>query len=157
MRIREETPEDFTVVWELNEQAFGGAAEARLVDMFRTANKAVVSLVATIDRRTVGHILFSPVTVTVSPKDFRAVELTPMSVLPEVQNRGIGSSLVREGLAACRRKGYDAVVVLGHSKYYPRFGFLRAADYGLDSEYNAPESFMVVELKEGALCRRSVA
>jgi putative acetyltransferase len=149
--IREESPADFPAVREVNERAFGRPAEARLVDMLRAANKAVLSLVATLDGRVVGHILFSPISVSVAPPDFCGVGLAPMSVLPEFQNRGIGSSLVREGLATCKRRGYDAVVVLGHVRYYPRFGFSRAVDYGLDSEYDAPESFMVVELKEGAL------
>ena len=74
-----------------------------------------------------------------------------MSVLPEFQNRGIGSRLVREGLAACQEAGYDIVVVLGHVGYYPRFGFAQAKDFGLDSEYEATDAFMVLELTKGAL------
>jgi predicted N-acetyltransferase YhbS len=58
---------------------------------------------------------------------------------------------VRDGLEACKQKGYDSVVVLGHTRYYPRFGFSRARDHGLDNEYNAPDSFMVLELKQGVL------
>ena len=151
IEIRRETPEDFPAVRDVNERAFGGAAEAQLVDMLRAANKAVVSLVAIHQGRVVGHILFSPVTVTQAPETFRGVGLAPMSVLPEFQNKGIGTKLVRDGLEACKREGYDAVVVLGHTKYYPRFGFSRAKDYGLDNEYDALDAFMVVELKEGVL------
>jgi predicted N-acetyltransferase YhbS len=58
---------------------------------------------------------------------------------------------VRDGLEACKQEGYDAVVVLGHTKYYPRFGFSTAKDHGLDNEYDAVDSFMVLELKEGVL------
>jgi len=65
-----------------------------------------------------------------------------MSVLPEFQNRGIGSSLVRDGLEMCRQRGYDRVVVLGHLRFYPRFGFTRAKDHGLDNEYDALDNFM---------------
>jgi putative acetyltransferase len=71
--------------------------------------------------------------------------------LPEFQNTGIGSRLVRDGLDACKRREYDAVVVLGHTHYYPRFGFTRAKDYGLDNEYQALDAFMVLELNQGAL------
>src|SRR4029077_14492876 len=85
------------------------------------------------------------------PENFRGIGLGPMSVLPEFQNKGIGSRLVREGLEACKRDGYDAVVVLGHTKFYPRFGFSRAKDYGLDNEYNATDAFMVMELQVGVL------
>jgi putative acetyltransferase len=103
--------------------------------------------------RVVGHILFSPVTVAEAPENFRGVGLAPLSVLPEFQNRGIGSRLIREGLEAAKREGYDAAVVLGHTEYYPRFGFSRAKDCGLDNEYNALDSFMVLELRDGGLER----
>jgi putative acetyltransferase len=76
-----------------------------------------------------------------------------MSVLPEFQNRGIGSRLVREGLEACRQRDYEVVVVLGHIDYYPRFGFVRAKDRGLDNEYDAVDAFMVMELRKGVLER----
>ena len=151
IEIRDETPDDYPAIRELNERAFGGPAEARLVDMLRAANKAVISLVALDQNRVVGHILFSPITVAEAPGNFRGVGLAPMSVLPEFQNRGIGSRLVREGLEACKREGYAVVVVLGHANYYPRFGFSRAKDYGLDNEYDATDEFMVIELQEGIL------
>jgi len=151
IEIRKETPDDFPAVGYVNEQAFGGDVEARLVEMLRAANKAVVSLVAVDQGRVVGHILFSPITVAEAPENFRGVGLAPMSVLPEFQNQGIGSRLVRDGLEACKRQGYDAVVVLGHTSYYPRFGFSRAKDYRLDNEYDALDAFMVMELKEGVL------
>lgn len=151
IEIRNETSDDRPAVRELNEWAFGRPNEATLVEMLRLANKALVSLVALDQGRVVGHILFSPVTVALASENFSGVGLGPMSVLPEVQNKGIGSRLVREGLEACRRKGYDAVVVLGHTKFYPRFGFSKAKDYGLDNEYNALDAFMVIELKGGVL------
>ena len=151
IEIRNETPTDYDAIREVNERAFGGTAEAQLVDLLRAAKMAAVSLVALNQGHVVGHIMFSPVTITQTPENFRGVGLAPMSVLPEFQNQGIGSKLVRNGLEACKQKGYDAVVVLGHTKYYPRFGFSRAKDHGLDNEYNELESFMVLELKQGAL------
>jgi putative acetyltransferase len=75
-----------------------------------------------------------------------------MAVLPQYQNRGIGSQLVRDGLRKCRRLNCEAVVVLGHAEYYPRFGFVPASRKGLRCEYPVPdEAFMVTELVEGAL------
>jgi len=149
--IRSDTPADHSAIRALHERAFGRPAEARLVDALRAAKKLIVSLVGIHQERLVGHIAFSPVTVTDAPKGLRAVGLAPMSVLPEFQNRGIGSRLVREGLEACRRQGEAVVVVLGHATYYPRFGFSKAKTYGLDNEYRAIDSFMVLELQEGAL------
>ena len=74
-----------------------------------------------------------------------------MAVLPELQGRGIGSKLIREGLERCRQAGYDAVVVLGDPAYYSRFGFRRAADFALQNEYGAHDEFMVLPLHDGAL------
>lgn len=151
IEVRTEVSEDSPVVRDVHMAAFGGDAEARLVDLLRSRRKAAVALVAVIDGRIVGHIVFSPVTVAQAPDDCRAVGLGPMAVLPEFQNKGIGSKLVMEGLEVCRRAGYAVVVVLGHTKYYPRFGFSRAKDHGLESEYNAPNAFMVMELTNGML------
>ena len=46
-----------------------------------------------------------------------------MAVSPEFQNQGIGSKLIREGLKVCAAEGCEAIFVLGHANYYPRFGF----------------------------------
>jgi len=153
IEIRTETPDDVQGIRVVNERAFGGLTEGKIVDLLRASNKALVSLVAVHQGRVVGHILFSPVSVEPAPDGFRGVGLGPMSVLPQYQNQGIGSRLVREGLEACRRGGYDFVVVLGHPAYYPRFGFSKAADHDLQSEYNAADAFMVMELRDGVLQR----
>src|SRR5678816_2073918 len=151
IEIRDAAPQDFPAIHNLNVLAFGNTAEALLVDRLRAANKAVISRVAILDGRVVGHILFSPITVERAQARLRGLGLAPMSVLPEFQNRGIGSSLVRDGLEMCRQRGFELVVVLGHLRFYPRFGFTRAKDHGLDNEYDALDNFMVIELKEGVL------
>jgi putative acetyltransferase len=78
--------------------------------------------------------------------------LGPMAVAPDHQRKGIGSALVREGLKRCKQLGCQAVVVLGHAEYYPRFGFVPAARYGIRSGYDVPDDvFMIAELVVGAL------
>ena len=151
LTIRPETAADIAAIHDINARAFGRRGEADLVDRLRAANHASVSLVAERDGHVVGHILFSPVTMEHAPGSFRGAGLAPMSVLPEYQHTGIGSALVRDGLAACRRAGFDAVVVLGHVHFYTRFGFSRASDVGLDNEYGATDAFMVVALRDGGL------
>jgi putative acetyltransferase len=151
IEIRAERPDDIDAIRHVNERAFGSSAEPRLVDRLRTANQAVVSLVAAHDDRVVGHILFSPVTIGNAPETLRGVGLAPLSVLPEYQNQGIGSRLVRGGLTACREARFDIVVVLGHVDYYPRFGFAPAKSHGLENEYGASDAFMALELRKGAL------
>jgi putative acetyltransferase len=74
-----------------------------------------------------------------------------MAVLPDFQRQGIGTALVKEGVRRCREMGFDAVVVLGHPEYYPRFGFTKASTLGLTNEYEADEAFMVLELQSGSL------
>jgi putative acetyltransferase len=119
--------------------------------MLRDAGKARASLVALAAGQIVGHVLFSPISIAVAPEKFRGVGLAPVAVLPAFQGMGIGSQLIRQGLDECRRAGYDAVVVLGHRNYYPRFGFLIAASFQLDNEYDAGAAFMAMELRSGAL------
>ena len=151
IEIRAERPDDIDAIRHVNERAFGSSAEPRLVDRLRESRKAVISLVATQDDRIVGHVLFSPVALIDAPPLLRGVGLAPMSVLPEFQNQGIGSRLVRSGLVACQDAGFDIVFVLGHVDYYPRFGFAPARRYGLENEYGATDAFMAVELRKGAL------
>ncbi len=156
VEVRAECPEDHAQVRHVNEIAFGRHGEADLVDALRSAGVATLSLVAVRHSTVVGHILFSPVTVTSPSGDFVAVGLAPMAVLPEVQRIGIGSLLVRAGLAALERAGHEAVVVLGDPAYYPRFGFVRASGHGLRWEHDAPdEAFMVLELRPGGLAGRT--
>jgi putative acetyltransferase len=149
--IRRERRSDILDIREVNQSAFNGSVEARLVELLRDAKKVIVSLVATLDDRVVGHILFSPITIESNPKNARGLGLAPLAVLPKCQGRGIGTSLVARGLQECREKGYDIVVVLGDEPYYTRFGFKRASIYGLRNEYNVDENFMALELKEHAL------
>ena len=122
-RIRPETESDQEAIREVNRLAFGGDVEARLVDALRDGGYSGLSLVAEIDGELVGHILFSELPILSPFGTVPALSLAPMAVRPEQQNRGIGSELVRRGLQICRGRGHRIVVVLGHPKFYPCFGF----------------------------------
>ena len=75
-----------------------------------------------------------------------------MAVRPEFQNQGIGSELVRQGLNECQRLGHKVVVVVGHPRYYPRFGFSSARAKGLEAPFQvSDEAFMAFELIPGIL------
>src|SRR5262245_38064758 len=117
--IRPERAGDEAAIRAVHRSAFPADAEARLVDRLRANGKARVSLVAEADGLVVGHVLFSPVTVE-GRSTCVGLGLAPLAVAPDHQRRGVGSALVREGLAACRRQGCGFVVVLGHPAYYPR-------------------------------------
>lgn len=153
MIIRREEARDVDAVRIVNERAFGKPDEARIVDALRGLADAI-SLVAVADNQAVGHILFTPVSIDQADARLSATGLAPLAVLPEFQRRGIGSALVKAGLDACRVAGYDLAVVLGHPGFYPRFGFVVAADHDLSCAYSAPrEAFMAIELKPGSLAR----
>jgi len=149
--IRHEQPADAKAIFAVHQAAFATDDEARLVDALRAAGHATISLVAELDGQVVGHVLFSPVSVAGAVEMTKGVGLAPVAVLPSHQRRGIGSALIRAGLAACREEGFGYVVLLGHPEYYPRFGFRRASDVGLDNEYGADDAFMVLELMPGGL------
>ena len=155
MQIRAEKNRDKAAVQALNRAAFGSNAEADLVDALRAQANPVISLVAVDDGAVIGHIMFSPATLSADP-DARAIALGPMAVAPERQRQGIGSALVRAGLDECRRLGFQSVFVLGHPQYYPRFGFLPASRFAIASQYDVPdEVFMAMELEPGALSGRA--
>jgi putative acetyltransferase len=112
-------------------------------------------LVADDGGKIIGHILFSPVTLSGAP-DARIMGLAPMAVLPREQRHGVGTALVREGLSRCEELGYGAIVVVGHRDYYPRFGFKPATMFNLKSEYDVPDDvFMALELTPNYLRNKS--
>lgn len=153
--IRSEQPQDVAGIRHVNRSAFDSTAEADIVDLLRQQVQPFVSLVAIDGAEVIGHIAFSAVTLASHP-DVPIAGLAPMAVLPTRQREGIGASLVRAGLAECTRRGFRAVVVLGHAEYYPRFGFVPASAFGLSSEFDVPDDvFMALALQPGALdaCR----
>lgn len=154
LTVREEQPSERDAVFTVNRLAFGQEEEARLVDALRACPEAqpTHSLIAVDNDRIVGHILFSAIMIETPTGAVDSLALAPMAVLPDCQKRGIGSQLVCKGLETCRDQGHKSVVVLGHPKYYPRFGFAPARSYGIRPRFDVPdEAFMVLELEPGAL------
>jgi putative acetyltransferase len=148
--LRAQLPEDASALADLHRAAFGGELEAALVGALGAAGAIAVGLVAERQGEVLGHIVFSPLELETS--EVRLAALAPMAVRPGEQSRGIGSALVRAGLERCRALGFDAVVVLGHPDYYPRFGFRPASGLGLRAPWDVPgEAFMALELAPGVL------
>ncbi|MFN2122743.1 MAG: GNAT family N-acetyltransferase, partial [Candidatus Promineifilaceae bacterium] len=151
--IREEITEDIPEIFEINEATFGRSEEAILVDRLRAKKAVLHSLVAVQDRRLVGHALFSPILIHGHNGVVKVVAaLGPVAVLPSYQKQGIGGELINTGIEMCREAGYQAIIVLGHPDYYPRFGFQSAAPFGISSTYDVPDdAFMVLVLDPDAL------
>jgi len=150
--IHPESPEDYQAIFKLHQQAFGTEAEARLVDELRPVVHPMVSLVAELRTKIVGHILFSPVSIERRQESAKTMGLAPMAVMPGHQRQGIGSQLVREGMAACKALGGELVFVVGYPEFYPRFGFKPASESLLrHSNPKFDAAFLVAELVPGSL------
>ena len=148
--IRKETDSEHEAIRDLYLRAFGCDDEAQLVDRLRLDGCVVVSLVAVVDSRVAGHILFSDLPIETTRGFIQAAALAPLAVMPEHQRQGIGSKLVWAGLDACKKLGRPIVVVLGHPEYYRRFGFKAELTKTLKAPFSG-EAFMAIELVPGAL------
>ncbi len=124
--VRSETSADVSAIAEVTVAAFetlaiSNSTEQFIIAALRAAKALTVSLVADVDGRVVGHIAFSPVTISDGCPDWYG--LGPVSVLPECQRRGIGSALIQEGISRLKALGARGCCLVGHPEYYKRFGF----------------------------------
>ncbi|NDV93685.1 N-acetyltransferase [Dysgonomonas sp. 521] len=152
--IRQEIANDYPAVYALNSAAFGRKDEARLTDRLRSSDAFIpeLSLVATIDNKVVGYILFTKINIVEGNITVSGLALAPMAVSPDMQKQGIGSQLIYSGLDKAKMLGYKSVVVLGHESYYPRFGFVPTTKWGIKAPFNVPTNvFMGLELVEDGL------
>ena len=150
--IRPERSADAGRIRAVNLSAFEGSVEANIVDRLRAAGAGQLSLVAEARRR-VGRAHPLQRGDVGDAEVATGMGLAPMAVLPAHQSRGVGSTLVRRGLEMLRAGGCPFVVVLGHPTYYPRFGFVPASRYGIESEFDGvpDEAFLALELAPGGL------
>ena len=126
MNIRKETVTDIEAITEVTIAAFrtlpiSNHTEQFIINALRNANALTISLVAEVDGRVVGHIAFSPVTISDGSPNWYG--LGPVSVSPEYQKQGIGKSLVNEGLSLLKAMGGKGCALVGDPAYYQRFGF----------------------------------
>lgn len=158
--IRQEDAEDYELTEKVVQRAFVDAEysdkrEHKLVSRIRKSNAFIpeLSLVAVdANEKIVGHILLSKIKIKNSEQNIESLALAPVSVLPDYQNRGIGRQLILEALKRAKELEYQSVIVLGHPEYYPKFGFKKASELGINAPFDVPdEAFMVIELMEKAL------
>ena len=146
--VRAPKPKDFPAIHAVEAAAFGREDEALIVEGVRAEGAALLELVAEEDGEIVGHILFNRMT---TEPVARIAGLGPVAVHPDQQGRGWGEALCRAGIEAMRAQGAEAVVVLGHPTYYPRFGFSHEAARLIASPFADRPAFMALELTPGAL------
>jgi putative acetyltransferase len=150
--VAEATTADHETILALNRAAFGGEEEAEIIEKLERDRLVVLSLVARADDgEVVGHILFSVLDVVANGRRVKSLALAPMAVRPKRQRGGIGSALIREGLQRLKDAGWEAVFVLGHTDYYPRFGFSARLARNFVSPFAELDAFMALELVPGVL------
>ena len=115
--VRREVKDDLQAIDRVNREVFGTGEEALMVRTVRESGEPMISLVAIANGNVVGHVLFSRATISSDGREWPAVALAPMGVLPEYQGRRIGSKLVERGLQECRDGGYERAIVLGHPSF----------------------------------------
>lgn len=147
MNIRPLRADDQSAVRQLNLEAFGGAAEADLIERLRADADVVFELVAEADGAVIGHILFSRLW---TDSEHLYAALAPMAVAPGHQGSGAGSALVRTALELCKEYGARGVLVLGHVDYYPRFGFAAEATAQVKAPYSGLPGFMGLAIEDDA-------
>jgi putative acetyltransferase len=159
MLIRQETKNDYKAIRQLNDGEFGGSEQSYLIDQLRSDSLVLLSLVADEGGDMIGHILFSRIQID-PPKakaaPIAAVALGPMCVSSVHQKKGVGGALIQQGLRILKQRGESIVFVLGHKKYYPKFGFTPELAAKFSSEH-AGGNFFAIELQPGWAAGKSGA
>ncbi|MDP2112072.1 MAG: N-acetyltransferase [Thiobacillus sp.] len=124
--IRSETDVDVDAITDGTVAAFktleiSNHTEQFIIAALRAARDLSVSLVAEVDGRAIGHIAFSPVTISDGTRNWYG--LGPVSVLPAYQRQGVGKALIREGLSRLKAMNAQGCCLVGHPDYYRKFGF----------------------------------
>ncbi|MGO4695646.1 GNAT family N-acetyltransferase [Paenibacillus sp. 2TAB26] len=153
--IRQENNEDVNEIYHVVQKAFENADysdhdEHNLVNRLRLSANYIpeLSLVAEYEDKIVGHILFTEIKVG----NQTLIALAPVAVLPEMQSKSIGKQLIIEGHKIAARLGYKGSIVLGHDKYYPKYGYKKASQYGIEAPFEvSDDNFMALELIDAGL------
>jgi len=143
------TAEIATITRDAFQARYGsGDGEVAILAGLRRGDDVIAELAAAENGALVGHAMFSRI--AVEPRCCRAAALGPVCVRIDRQGGGIGSALIRAGLADCAQSGIEAVFVQGDPLYYGRFGFSAAKAAGIACAYSGPH-FQVLELVRGTL------
>ncbi|MFO8084119.1 MAG: N-acetyltransferase [Desulfobacterales bacterium] len=155
--IRSETDADLNAITEVTVAAFktleiSNHTEQFIIEALRAGKALTISLIAEMDGRVIGHIAFSPVTISDGTRNWYG--LGPVSVLPTCQQQGIGKALIQEGLSRLKDMNAQGCCLVGHPDYYRKFGFKNIL--GLVHERVPQEVFFALSFDEhfpqGTVC-----
>lgn len=158
--IQRTQPTDFLITENITRETFWnlfkpGCDEHLVLHKLRKSNCYIPSLdlVALSENKIIGHIIITKANVAdIHNKEHQVLCVGPISVLPEFQNKGIGTKLINESIAIAKESGYSVMILFGHPDYYHRFGFVNAQNYGITTKEGMNfEPFMALELYPDAL------
>ncbi|MBL7704444.1 MAG: N-acetyltransferase [Taibaiella sp.] len=157
--IRQEQLSDHAIVFQLiaaafRDEMYSDKREQFLVARLRNTEDFIpdLSLVAEVDGRIVAYILLTAIKIISTNEEIPSLALAPVAVLPVFQGKGLGAALIEKAHGIARDLGYQSVIVLGHEKYYPKFGYQPLHYFNLSLPFEAPpENCMAIELVPGAL------
>ena len=152
--IRQEIQADYPIVFDLIEQAFrneiiSDKKEQFLVERLRKSNGFIpeLSLVAEVNHEVVGYILLTKIIIETKTESKTSLALAPVAVEPSFQKKGIGGQLIEEAHRIAKELGYQSIILLGHEKYYPKFGYQPLQQFNITLPFDAPkENCMAIEL-----------
>jgi len=144
--IRDEIAADYDAIDHVNDLAFKETAQSQIIRELRKTDEALWSQVLLIDNDIIGHLMFYKVWLDVA---LITAGLGPLSILPEHQRQGYGGQLIHSGLEKCDPAHHQIIFLLGHTDYYPRFGFSSELGAQFTSPWPRP-SFMGLKLNPSA-------
>lgn len=141
--IRAECAADQAAIADLTEQAFrdhpySQQTESFIIAALRRAGALSLSLVAEQGGEVVGHLAFSPAGFSGGSEDWYLIG--PLSVRPDLQRQGLGSALMRAGMAQLQADGAQGFALVGEPDYYGRFGFVHQAGVSVEG---VPDHFVL--------------
>lgn len=157
--IRQEGESDFKEVENLVFKSFENSEhtdgnEHNLVKKLRKSDNFIkeLSLVALKDNKIIGHIMSTRLDIKSNDKTYISLALAPISVHPEFQKMGVGGKLIKETLKIAKDLGYESIFLLGSDLYYPKFGFKKSIEFGINPPFDFPSNnFMAIELTNNTL------
>lgn len=143
--IRKTNEKDFSDIMMVEEKAFGYDKEAKLTAALLgdETGEPTLSLLAFFENKPIGHILFTRAYIDNMDEEQPIHHiLAPLAVIPEFQKKGVGASLISEGIKILKESGTNLLFVLGHMEYYPKYGFIPDAErLGYFAPYPIPEEY----------------
>jgi len=159
IELRLEEEKDYRIVEELTREAFWnihvpGCDEHLLINNLRYTKEFIRDLdfVAVFNNKIIGNIVYVESKITNFEKEHIVLTFGPISVLPEYQNKGIGTQLIEHTKKLSKEMGYKAIVIYGDPEYYKRFGFKESKEYNITNEEEKyPKALLVLELYPNSL------